>query len=59
MARMKELYENIWYCFVEKGMTTKEISEQYQVPLSWVDSALKLAEQDEHYDDLCSTTPTQ
>jgi uncharacterized protein (DUF433 family) len=47
---MKDLYENIWYCFVEQGMSPEEIAQQYQVPLSWVDGALELAEQDEYYD---------
>lgn len=54
MSRMKELYENIWYSYVEHGMSAQEISTMYNVPLDWVESALEIAEQDEYYDSISS-----
>jgi hypothetical protein len=56
MSRMKDLYENIWYCFVEQGMTPHEIANQYNCPIDWVTSALDIAEEDEHYDNICGQT---
>jgi DNA-binding transcriptional regulator LsrR (DeoR family) len=54
MGRMKELYENIWFAYVEQGMTTEEIASYYKVPVAWVTGALETAEQDEYYDSIGS-----
>ena len=56
MSRMKELYENIWWAFVDQGMTPEEIATYFKCPIDWVHSALELAEQDEHYDQVHSQT---
>lgn len=56
MARMKELYENIWWAYVEQGMTVEQIADHFKCPLDWVTGALELAEQDENYDDIHSKT---
>lgn len=53
---MKELYENIWFCYVEQGMEPEEIAEKYNCPIDWVHGALEIAEEDEHYDIIGSET---
>lgn len=50
MARMKELYENIWWAYVDQGMTVEQIAHLFNCPLDWVTGALELAEQDENYE---------
>jgi len=50
MGRMKELYEQLWFDFVEQGMSPDEIAEKHHVPVSWVHGALDTAEIDDHYD---------
>jgi len=50
MARMKELYENIWELHVEAGMDVGQISKLLNCPVEWVESALDLAIEDEPYD---------
>lgn len=50
MSHMKELYQNIWWAYVEQGMTVDEIANYFECPVAWVTGALEIAEQDEHYD---------
>ena len=56
MSRMKELYESIWWAYVDQGMTPEEIAHYFKCPIDWVHGALDTAEQDEHYDIIGSQT---